>query len=323
MVLDGAAPLRARPMSDLLDALGGARRRRRAARASPVTSRCSSTRRASPAARCRSAATSAASSCPACCCRRRACATGCASRSTTELVSVPYVEMTLAVMTAFGATHHSEVGEDGRRIITVAPGRYRAVERYVVEPDASAASYFFAAAAICGGRCASRASARPRCRATSRSSTRSSRWARRSNAAADHITVTGGGTLRGVDVDFTDLSDTAQTLAVVAPFAIVADHDHRHRLHPRQGDRPHRRGRHRAASLRDPRRGAARRDPRASGDAPAGHGVDLRRPPHGHELRPARAASARASPSPTPDVSPRPSRATGPPWRTCARPGAS
>jgi 3-phosphoshikimate 1-carboxyvinyltransferase len=47
----------------------------------------------------------------------------------TDLISKPYVEMTRAVMRSF---EH--------------PGRY------AIEPDASAASYFFAAAAICGGR---------------------------------------------------------------------------------------------------------------------------------------------------------------------------
>ncbi len=65
----------------------------------------------------------------------------------TELVSRPYVDMTLAVMDAFGA--HSTVGDDDE--IAVLPTGYRACERYVVEPDASAASYFFAAAAIRGG----------------------------------------------------------------------------------------------------------------------------------------------------------------------------
>ena len=65
----------------------------------------------------------------------------------TELVSRPYVDMTLAVMDAFGA--HSTVGDDSE--IAVLPTGYRACERYPVEPDASAASYFFAAAAIRGG----------------------------------------------------------------------------------------------------------------------------------------------------------------------------
>lgn len=55
---------------------------------------------------------------------------------TSPLVSLPYVKMTAAVMAAFGVT------VDGLR---VAPDRYRPTN-YVIEPDASAASYFLAAA---------------------------------------------------------------------------------------------------------------------------------------------------------------------------------
>ena len=62
------------------------------------------------------------------------------------LVSRPYVAMTLAVMRAFGAEPR-EAG-DG---FSVAPTGY-AARAYAIEPDASAASYFFAAAAITGGR---------------------------------------------------------------------------------------------------------------------------------------------------------------------------
>lgn len=137
----------------------------------------------------------------------------------TELVSVPYVEMTLAVMTAFGATHHSDVGEDGRRIITVPPGSYRAVAHYVVEPDASAASYFFAAAAICGGRVRVEGLGATSLQGDIAFVGALEQMGATVERGADHITVTGGAPLRGVDVDFTDLSDTAQTLAVVAPFA--------------------------------------------------------------------------------------------------------
>ena len=62
------------------------------------------------------------------------------------LVSRPYVAMTLAVMEAFG------VRVDNRKFrrFDVRPGRYRGRD-YAIEPDASAASYFFAAAAITGG----------------------------------------------------------------------------------------------------------------------------------------------------------------------------
>ena len=65
---------------------------------------------------------------------------------TTEPVSRPYIDMTAAVMGSFGA----EVEHDGSRVWTVGGG-YSGID-YTIEPDASAASYFLAAAAITGGR---------------------------------------------------------------------------------------------------------------------------------------------------------------------------
>ena len=64
-----------------------------------------------------------------------------------ELVSKPYVEMTLAVMGSFGVA--VEAG-NLQRFAVPNRGAYAATD-YSVEPDASAASYFFAAAAITGG----------------------------------------------------------------------------------------------------------------------------------------------------------------------------
>jgi len=65
-----------------------------------------------------------------------------------ELVSKPYVDMTLAVMGDFGVA----VAREGyARFEVPAPRAYRA-RRYAVEPDASSASYFLAAAAATGGR---------------------------------------------------------------------------------------------------------------------------------------------------------------------------
>ncbi len=65
-----------------------------------------------------------------------------------ELVSKPYIEMTLAVMRAFGVS--VEV-DRLRRFAIAAPQQYTG-RQYEIEPDASAASYFFAAAAVAGGR---------------------------------------------------------------------------------------------------------------------------------------------------------------------------
>ncbi|MCU1369986.1 MAG: aroA, partial [Ilumatobacteraceae bacterium] len=66
---------------------------------------------------------------------------------TTELVSRPYVELTIAVMAAFGA----RVDQPDDHTFAVEPGGYRGTS-YQIEPDASAASYPLAAVALCGGR---------------------------------------------------------------------------------------------------------------------------------------------------------------------------
>ena len=65
-----------------------------------------------------------------------------------SLVSQPYVDMTLAVMRSFGVMAES-VTEGGTRFV-VPPARYQAGD-YDIEPDASAASYFFALAAVTQG----------------------------------------------------------------------------------------------------------------------------------------------------------------------------
>ncbi|PJF33343.1 MAG: 3-phosphoshikimate 1-carboxyvinyltransferase, partial [Candidatus Thermofonsia Clade 1 bacterium] len=63
-------------------------------------------------------------------------------------VSEPYIEMTLRMMAQFGVIVDKK---DYRNYRVCAGQRYRA-QRYVIEPDASNATYFFAAAALIGGR---------------------------------------------------------------------------------------------------------------------------------------------------------------------------
>lgn len=132
---------------------------------------------------------------------------------TTPLVSVPYVRMTLAVMRDFGV----DVGADGP--LAVGPAAYRAVANYTVEPDASAASYFFAAAAMTGGRVVVsglRADALQGDVAFVDLLERMGADVRRRD---EGIEVRGTGRLHGIDADLSDLSDTAQTLAALAVFA--------------------------------------------------------------------------------------------------------
>jgi 3-phosphoshikimate 1-carboxyvinyltransferase len=64
------------------------------------------------------------------------------------LVSRPYVDVTLDVMRAFGA----EASFADRATLQVERGRTYEARAYAIEPDASTAAYFFAAAAIAGGR---------------------------------------------------------------------------------------------------------------------------------------------------------------------------
>ncbi len=133
-------------------------------------------------------------------------------------VSRSYVDMTLGLMAAFGV----EVGQ-GEGVFRIPSGqRYRA-RTFEVEPDASAACYFWALAALSGGR------------------VRTPGLSRRASVQGDvafldvlaamgcsvgedgggGILVQGpaGGALRAVDVDMNDISDQVPTFAALALFA--------------------------------------------------------------------------------------------------------
>lgn len=130
------------------------------------------------------------------------------------LVSEPYVEMTIGVLQSFGL-----------RITADGPGQYRipgcqavGPRHYTVEPDASSASYFLAAAAITGGTVGVSG-------LTTRSIQGDVRFLDLLEAMGcsayrgpDSIAITGG-PLHGVDVDMNDISDTVMTLGAVACFA--------------------------------------------------------------------------------------------------------
>ena len=67
---------------------------------------------------------------------------------TGRTVSQPYIDMTMDVMGHFGA----EVITRGKKLFNVRSGRHYRGRRYIIEGDASSASYFFLAAALCRGR---------------------------------------------------------------------------------------------------------------------------------------------------------------------------
>lgn len=134
----------------------------------------------------------------------------------TELVSVPYVRLTVEVMEAFGA---SVQVDDDWRSLRVSPGGYRAVPRFEVEPDASAASYWAAAAVIAGGTVRIDGLGRGTAQGDVAFLDVLARMGARVEWSDDHVVVGAGSALRGIEVDMADISDTAQTLAAVAVFA--------------------------------------------------------------------------------------------------------
>ena len=135
---------------------------------------------------------------------------------TSEKTDGSYIRITRNMMKEFGVS----IAYDGRDY-AVAPNVSYHMDRYVVEPDVSAACYFYAAAAVTGGRVLV--------------------W----NVHGDNtqgdlrflevlrvmgcavvegnlgITVVGpeSGMLRGISVDMNDFSDQALTLAAIAPYA--------------------------------------------------------------------------------------------------------
>ena len=139
---------------------------------------------------------------------------------TGEVIAQPYIDMTVAVMAQWGVT----VARDGERVYRVAAGqRYRA-QRYAVEPDASSAHYFWAAAALTGGRVRVDGLHRHSLQGDVQFAALLERMGATVHWAADAITVEGPAALGGVDADLNAFSDTAPTLAVLAPFATAPVH---------------------------------------------------------------------------------------------------
>lgn len=133
-----------------------------------------------------------------------------------KLVSASYVNMTIDMMAEFGVmVRHMH----RTRFFVPVPQRYIARD-YVIEPDLSTASYFFAAAAITQGEVT--------VPAIHRSSSKQgdvkflSLLEKMGCTVLENtsgLTVKGPAELQGVNIDMRDFSDTFMTLASIAPFA--------------------------------------------------------------------------------------------------------
>ena len=125
----------------------------------------------------------------------------------------PYVGITVALMRAFGV----EVDEANGRF-TVAPALYSSRE-YEVEPDASGASYFMAAAAVTGGRVRIPGLGSSSPQGDLRFAGVLRDMGCRVEIAPHSIEVIGPDRLQGIEVDMNAFSDTMITLAAISPFA--------------------------------------------------------------------------------------------------------
>ncbi|MCL4115112.1 UNVERIFIED_CONTAM: hypothetical protein GTU68_017336 [Idotea baltica] len=131
-----------------------------------------------------------------------------------ELVSKPYVTMTLEMMKAFGVSTSCPDDLSGFQIPSA---EYKAIN-YDIEPDASAASYFLAAAAITGGSVKVTGLSKTALQGDVHFATALEKMGCKVDWDESSVTVTGA-ELHGVDIDMNAISDTAQTMAVVATFA--------------------------------------------------------------------------------------------------------
>ncbi len=133
-----------------------------------------------------------------------------------DLVSKPYLDMTIQAMRAFGVV--AERGEGYRRFEVRGGQAYQAT-RYAIEADASAASYFFAAAAMVGGQVTLVGLGSESLQGDLSFVRILERMGCSVRQTLTETEISGTGVLRGVDVDMRDLSDTAPTLAVAAAVA--------------------------------------------------------------------------------------------------------
>ncbi len=148
------------------------------------------------------------------------------------LVSKPYVDITLNVMRAFGLPDAC-VKRDGYRRLVVKPGAY-GCERYDCPPDATAASYFWGAAAVTGSTCVVDGLTRQDvqgdvkfvdclrrmgCEALEFPNGLGVRGLFQSGIGPASRGTVGAGALRAIEADMSSMPDCAQTLAVVCVFA--------------------------------------------------------------------------------------------------------
>ena len=127
---------------------------------------------------------------------------------------MPYIDITLSVMEAFGV----QVINEDYKYFRIEGGQQYRPRSYNVEPDASSASYFFAAAALTGGRVTVQHLNLDSAQGDVGFVQVLEQMGCQVTTSDIGITVTGARQLKGIDVDMRAISDTSLTLAAIAPF---------------------------------------------------------------------------------------------------------
>ena len=133
-----------------------------------------------------------------------------------DLISKPYIEITLNLMRRFGV----EVERDGWSVFKIAAGQhYQTPGTIHVEGDASSASYFLAAGAIAGGPVRVEGVGKTSIQGDVRFVEALEQMGAQITMGENWIEVSAQGPLKAIDADFNHIPDAAMTIAVAALYA--------------------------------------------------------------------------------------------------------
>ncbi|WP_100641281.1 3-phosphoshikimate 1-carboxyvinyltransferase [Alteromonas facilis] len=132
-----------------------------------------------------------------------------------ELVSKPYIDITLKTMAAFGVL---VTNDNYQRFHVKGQQTYQSPGRFLVEGDASSASYFLAAGAIKGGTVKVTGVGKKSIQGDIRFADVLEKMGAKISWQDESITVTGA-PLKGIDMDMNHIPDAAMTIATTALFA--------------------------------------------------------------------------------------------------------
>ena len=132
-----------------------------------------------------------------------------------ELISKPYVEITINLMHRFGV----DVAREDWRRFRLARSGYASPGQIMIEGDASSASYFLAAAAISGGPVRVEGVGRDSIQGDVHFTKVLERMGARVSMGADWIEASCDRRLQPFDMDLNHIPDAAMTAAVMALFA--------------------------------------------------------------------------------------------------------